>query len=140
MLLDIATWDLTVDLDSNIAIATNPYAPAQDVASVCRLFSGELWYSKNLGIPYFEQILGHLPSAQFLKAQEVQAALTVPEVATAVCYLTSFKDRVLGGQIQITLTNGQTAVVATSDLLGGTLPWYVNAASPQALGSTEGGP
>ena len=139
ILLDTATWDMTVDVFGNIAMATDPYAPAQDVASACRLFQGELWFAQERGIPYFQKILGKLPAVQFLKSQLVAAALTVPEVATAVCFLTSFIRRTVGGQIQLTLTSGATAVVTTNELQG-QLPWYVNAASPQALGSTEGGP
>ena len=41
--LDPQSWDLVLDAAGNIAMAKDPYAKAQDVASACRLFSGELY-------------------------------------------------------------------------------------------------
>ncbi len=66
---------------SNIAVATDPYSVAQDVASAVRTFVGECYYQTNLGIPYFQQILGQLPALAFVKAQICAAAATVPLVA-----------------------------------------------------------
>ena len=63
LLLDRTQWDLVQDANGNIALATEPYARAQDVASACRLFRGELWYDTAAGIPYFEDILGKSPPA-----------------------------------------------------------------------------
>lgn len=139
LLLGLNTWDLTVDAMGNIAMATDPYAPAQDAASACRLFQGELWYDTTQGIPYFQRILGTFPPASYVRAQLEAAALTVPEVITAQAFLTSFVNRNLGGQVQLTLTSGATAIIGTSGVQG-SLPWYVTAASPQASGSLEGGP
>jgi hypothetical protein len=102
LLLDQVTWDLTKDAAGNIAMASNPYAIAQDVASATRLFLGELWYDTTQGVPYFQQILGKLPPAQFIKAALVQAGLTTPETKSIVCYLTGFVNRELTGQLQIT--------------------------------------
>lgn len=139
LLLATNTWDLTVDASLNIAVATDPYATAQDVASECRVFRGEEWYNVDNGIPYFEQILGHFPPASLLKAYEVNAALSVPGVVSATCLITGFTHRSLSGQIQITMTNGATAVVSAANLLGFE-PWYVNAVSPAAASSITGGP
>ena len=140
LLLSQNVWDLTVDAARNIAVASDPYAPAQDAASACRVFRREQWYDTTLGIPYFEQILG-VPPPQFslLKAHLVQTALTVPEVTSATCFITSFVRRTVGGQIQGTLASGQTFAVVFP-ALGSPAPWYVTAASPQAAGSTVGGP
>lgn len=52
------TWDLTLDTQGNIAIATDTYQQAQDIASSCRVFYGDDYYNKNDGIPYLESILG----------------------------------------------------------------------------------
>lgn len=134
------TWDLTLDASGNIAVAEEPYAPAQDAASACRTFLSEVWYDVSLGVPYLQQILGKLPSAAFVKAQEEAAALTVPGVVAATCFLTSFKQRELGGQVQLTFSDGTTGVIGTVTSLQGPLPWYVSAVSPQAAGSLEGGP
>lgn len=101
LLLDTGTWDLCLDANGNIALATEPYSIAQDVASAVKLFSGELWYDTTKGIPYFESILGQRPPLQYIKAQVEKAALTVPEVVSARCLLAGFKGRVLSGQIQV---------------------------------------
>ncbi len=139
LLLALNTWDLTVDAAGNIAMATNGYAIAQDVACACRLFAGELLLDSSQGLPYFEQILGHLPPAQFLKARFIAAAKTVPEVANVECFLSfDVRTRVLTAQLQITTTAGEALV--TGGAVQGTVPWYINAASPLASGSSAGGP
>ena len=61
LLLDVESWDVILDAASNIAIASEPYAVAQDVASAIKLFAGELWYDTTKGVPYFASILGKSP-------------------------------------------------------------------------------
>lgn len=130
LLLSQTSWDLTLDAMGNIAKASDGYAIAQDVASACRTFRGEIWYNTNTGVPYFQQILGKLPPAQFVKAQEEAAAESVPDVASAKCFLTGFQHRTLTGQIQITTTAGQTLAVGGN--IQGNVPWYVSAVSAEA--------
>lgn len=125
LLLDLARWDLTVDARGNIAMASNPYAPAQDAASELRLFRGELWYDRARGVPYFERILGHLPSVEFMKAQFVAAVVQVPDVASATAFITEFVNRAMRGQVQITLTSDAQLTIALNQ--PGALPWYINA-------------
>jgi hypothetical protein len=108
LLLDEENWDLTVDTAGNIAVTTGPYAMAQDVASAVRLFLGELYYDTTQGVPYWESILGKFPPASFIKAKLVEAALTVPGVVTAKCFLSSFENRVFQGQVQFTDRSGVT--------------------------------
>lgn len=107
--LDRTTWDLFLDTPGNIALASGPYALAQDAASAIKLFAGELYYDTSQGVPYFSQILGEFPSLQFMKAQFEAAALTVPGVITASCTIASFTGRTLVGQVQITDSTGITA-------------------------------
>jgi hypothetical protein len=85
LLLDTVLWDLTVDAAGNIARATEPYALAQDVSSAVRLFLGELWYDDTQGIDYKRKILGESPPLAVFQEYMVQAALTVPDVVSAVC-------------------------------------------------------
>lgn len=106
LLLDTDTWDLCVDASGNIAKATEPYSLAQDAASACRLFSGELFYDTTKGIPYFEQILGYAPPVALMKAYWVRAALTVPGVVTAQAFVSKWENRVVSGQIQVTHEDG----------------------------------
>ena len=114
LLLTRDQWDLCLDASGNIAVASNPYALAQDAASAIKLFVGELWYDTTQGVPYFETILGRPPSLAFMKARFVAAALTVPEVASATCYITGIVDRKLSGQVQVTSTSGVVAVTSFS--------------------------
>lgn len=107
-LLDVLRWDVILDADGNIAVASDPYSSAQDVASACRTFLGEVYYDTTLGVPYIGQILGQEPSIAFVKAQLEAAAETVPGVTNAVAFVTSLKGRTLGGQIQFTDRNGAT--------------------------------
>lgn len=132
-------WGLTLNAAGNIATAYDSapvapalrplYALAQDVASAIRLFRGELWYDTTQGLPYFTQILNHKPPAEFLKAQFIQAALTVPGVASAVCTFKSFSGRLLTGTITGTAqTSGQFAV-SLNAAANSSPPWYVNASA-----------
>lgn len=112
LLLDTALWDVTKDAAGNIAMATAPYALAQDVASAIKTFLAEVWFDDTLGIPYFSQILGHTPPATVFEAYMVQAALTVPGVKTARCVISSFADRTVTGQVQFTDTSGTPGTVS----------------------------
>lgn len=106
LLLDQTVWDLCKDTNGNIALASEPYALSQDVASEARLFQGECYYDTTRGVPYWGQVLGEYPPAQVLKSFYVTAARLVPGVVAAACYLTSFVNRKLGGQIQFTDESG----------------------------------
>lgn len=108
LLLVTDEWDLCLDANGSIAMAQPPYARAQDVASALRLFAGELWYDTSLGIPYFEQILGHSPPASTFEQYMVSAALRVPGVVSAQCAIESIEDRRLVGQVTFTSADGVT--------------------------------
>ncbi|OIN06070.1 hypothetical protein BFS86_19875 [Shewanella algae] len=109
LLLDTLAWDLAVDAAGNIAVATEPYSLAQDAASAIRLFKGELYYDTSQGIPYFNQILGQAPPISLIKSYFVNAALTVPGVVKARCFITSWTDRVITGQVQVEDANGNVS-------------------------------
>jgi len=100
LLLDRTAWDLVIDSAGNIAMAAPPYALAQDVASAVRLFLGELWYDTSKGIPYFEDVLGHLPPLPLLTGYIEKAALTVPGVVKAQCIISSLNNREVSGQVR----------------------------------------
>lgn len=121
MLLDPATWDITLDARGNIALASSrypneplkaqAYAQAQDAACEIKLFLGELFYDTSQGIPYREQILGRVPPVELLKAKYQQAALKVPGVTAAVVTIESIIGRRVTGQVAITNESGVSAVV-----------------------------
>lgn len=112
--LDPATWDLTLDASGNIALLAAPDSLAQDAASAIKTFLGECYWDVTVGVPYLTQILGPPPpqappSLAFLKQQFIAAALTVPGVAAAQCFISSFSNRQIVGQIQVISTTGQTS-------------------------------
>jgi hypothetical protein len=109
LLLDLTNWDLVVDVSGNIALATDPYSQGQDAASAIKLFQGELYYDTTQGLPYFQSILGKFPPLSLIKQQFSEAALTVPGVTGAACFISSIQGRTISGQVQITNTTGQTA-------------------------------
>lgn len=105
--LDPDTWDLAVDSARNIAVSENPYALAQNGASATRVFLGEAYYDTGIGVTYADAILGHNPPLEFVRSEIVRVAKTVPEVTDARVYFTSFEERVLTGQLQVTDVTGQ---------------------------------
>ena len=112
LLLDTVEWDFVLDVFGNWAVAEEPYALAQDVASAIRLFQGELWYNTIPGVPYWSEIFGFAPPISLMKAKFNEAALTVPNVATSVCFINAIKGRHVTGQVQVTSISGQSAVAA----------------------------
>jgi len=110
LLLDTVAWDLVLDANGNIAVASAPYALAQDAASAIRTFAGEVYYDTTQGIPYFGQILGKFPPVSLMKAQFEAAAMTVPSVTAAKAFITGFANRKVTGQVQITDALGATSV------------------------------
>jgi hypothetical protein len=112
LLLDLTSWDLLTDAAGNIAAAEAPYARAQDVASALRTFLGEVWYNVQLGIPYFQQVLGHAPPITLFQELMIAAAKTVPGVVSAECTIQAFEDRRVTGQVTFTSDDGQTGAVS----------------------------
>lgn len=111
LLLDQVAWDICKDANGNIAVASEPYAVAQDVASECRVFFGEVFYDTSRGVHYFEEVLGFRPPLSALRSQYVTAALTVPTVVEAQCFFNGLEGRKLTGQIQVTDSSGGVQLV-----------------------------
>ena len=114
LLLDVGLWDLTLDASGNIAMASYPYALAQDVASACRTVLGEVYYDTTLGVDYFCKIFGLTPPISVFTAQFNAAALTVPGVTTASTSVESYsaQSRTVVGQVLFTDLYNQTSSVS----------------------------
>lgn len=113
LLLDRTTWDLAVDASGNIAMASAPYATAQDISSAVRVFQGECWYNTALGLPYLNKILGRNQSVSVFRSNVEQVAATVPEVASVKCVLSRMNaSRQLSGVILFTTDSGSTSSVS----------------------------
>jgi hypothetical protein len=113
LLLDQATNDLVLDSSGNIAVATQPYSLAQDAASAIKTFLGECYWNQALGIPYFTVVFrGPPPSISAIKQLFINAALTVPDVASAQVFISQASGRALGGQVQVkSASTGQTSAI-----------------------------
>lgn len=115
LLLDSVAWDLVLDVEGDIALAAEPYSLAQDAACAIKTFLGECWYDTTVGIDYLGEIFGRAPSLALLKARMVAAARTVPDVATAQCFITGASGRSIIGQVQVTsAATGQTSAATFS--------------------------
>lgn len=112
LLLELNDWDLCIDASRNIALASAPYALAQDVASAIKTFLGEVWYNTAEGVPYFSQILGKTPPVAVFQEYMIAAALTVPNVVSATCVVSSFENRTVTGQVQFVDNLGKTSTVS----------------------------
>lgn len=114
LLLDRTRWDIILDANRNIAVASDPYSTAQDVACMVRTFLGEVYYNTRKGIPYFQEILGTGVPLQFIKTRIVAEAMKHPRVTNATCYVSSLTARELTGQIVFTDSDGQSQTVEFS--------------------------
>ncbi|CAB4149739.1 hypothetical protein UFOVP1433_26 [uncultured Caudovirales phage] len=119
LLLELDQWDLVLDASNNIAMATDPYAVAQDVASSCRVFLGDQYYDTSVGVPYFQSILGKRPPLSLVKTQLEAAAARVPGCGSPTVFLSALNARTLSGQVLFTDTNGN---VQASTFSASTLP------------------
>lgn len=107
------TWDLVADAEQNIALAKAPYATAQDVATICRLWKGEARYNTTRGIPYEKSILGKKPSLSILANwYETEAEMIVDVKSARFDALFDEKNRKLTGTLEITRTNGEKNVLS----------------------------
>lgn len=104
-------WDLCLDAAGNIAVASPPYAVAQDAASAIATFQGEVWYDTTLGVPYFAQVLSEPVPISLVKKYFTDAAMTVPGTLSATVYLNAIVGRKLTGQVQIKDTSGASSYV-----------------------------
>lgn len=104
-LLTQDTWDWCLDALGNIAIASPPYAVAQDIASGIKTNLGECWYDNTVGVNY-KAILGKQPPLGYIKGQFLTMALRVPTVTAAQCFLEALSARGVGGQV-IAQSGGQ---------------------------------
>ncbi|MGH7224673.1 MAG: hypothetical protein ACRELF_15735 [Gemmataceae bacterium] len=102
---------MTLDANGNIAVQSEPDSLAQDAASAIMLFLGEYYWDTTEGVPWLQQILSPPPPAgtpplPLLKQLLVDAALTVPGVASAQVFISSFANRAVTGQVQVVSQSG----------------------------------
>lgn len=119
--LDIALWDLDVDSfgnwrtvgDATPGDTTGPgMRLAQDVATRCTAWRGEVYYDTTQGIRY-ETILGYPPNLALMNNAFNTEALKVPLCKTALANFdfTAGASRKVGGQITLADINGNGGAV-----------------------------
>ena len=108
LLLDTVTNDWVLAANGDIAVATEPYSIAQDVASTIRCEQGKLWYDTTQGVRWSD-ILGNAPPLPLIKSYIQQAALSVPGVVSATVYITGSNNRAYTGVVQLVDKNGNTS-------------------------------
>lgn len=111
-LLDLTAWDFVLDVNGDLAMATDPYSLAQDAASAIRTFQGECFYNSTLGEPYFQTFFRRAPNVSLIKQKFVDQAMTVPGVVSAKVFITAIVNRRVTGQVQVSNANGDTTAAA----------------------------
>jgi hypothetical protein len=103
-----------VDVNGNLAVATDPYGLAQDAASALRTFLGDIYYNQAQGIDYFGLLLGTPVLLTLLKSTLASEALKVPGVVSARVFISAFDPivRQVNGQVQITDATGTIAAAS----------------------------
>ncbi len=103
-------WDLVLDSNGNLTIAADGEAMSQDAASAILTFQGEVYYDVSLGVPW-TNILAELPPVNYVRAQcERAAAAILPDGTKLAVFFSSFTQRLLSGQVQV--SDGATTTVA----------------------------
>lgn len=107
-----STWDLELDSSGNIAVASDIYQQAQDVASACRTFSRDVYYDQQVGIPYFENVLGQFgfPLSLYKMHLEDAAKSIDARIVSASAQL-RLTGRVASGSILFTNDENQTGQI-----------------------------
>jgi hypothetical protein len=111
--LDLNRWDLTLTGAGDIAVATEDYATAQDVANAIRLFRNDAYLAWDDGVPHFALDLGLFPSLAAVRARYREAALGVENVREANVIIDDMDEtsRVMSGVVNIATVNGSRAAM-----------------------------
>jgi hypothetical protein len=119
--LDPTLWDLTVDVYGNMAtfgdatpgITTGPaIRMAQDAATQCLAFRGEVYYDTTQGVRY-DQILGMVPNMVFITSEFQTQALLAEGVNQCVPALSFVRGtRQLTGTIYVSDAAGTSGVIS----------------------------
>lgn len=112
VLLDRTTWDFLMNANGSLAVASDAYAIAQDVASAVRVFEGEVYYDTSQGLPYRQKILGRGQSLALFNTDAEAAAMTTPGVVSARAVTAVLRNtRQITGSILISDTEGNANLV-----------------------------
>ena len=104
------SWDITLTGDGKIKTATDAYAVAQNASNAVRLFTNDAYFDKRKGVPHFDIELGNkFASIPMLETKIRNVTIAVEGVSDAMAVLEVKNNRVIGGNVYITLTSGENA-------------------------------
>ncbi len=120
--LDTATWDFDVDDLGNWATCgdatpspattTGPeYRMAQDVATRCMAWRGEVYYDTLQGVPY-DALLGTYNVPLLQSYLQTEALKVAPVTAAQATISLAANTRIVSGLMYVTDAQGNTAVVS----------------------------
>ena len=110
LLLDKTGWDVVLDKSGRIALATDDYATAQNVANEARLFTDDAYFAQDQGIPHFIISLGRRVNTVALRSHLRRAALKSPDVKEVLevnIETVNPESRKLTGDIRFTTIEGE---------------------------------
>lgn len=105
LMLETSEWDLIADQNGDIAVCTDPYATAQQVANECKLYLGEGYYDPDQGIPLDPDVFGVSTSLPYVRTLMESAANGVTGVVNSQASL-YVDGRTLRGVIEVTTDSG----------------------------------
>lgn len=106
-------WDISLDSAGNFAWTSGKYAVAQNVACACRAFTEDMYFNQEDGIPHFYTDISNSRQVNpaLLAYYMEREALKFPEVNSAKLGDLSFENRVMHGNLQLTLESGEIIYV-----------------------------
>ena len=111
-------WDLEIDVNGNIALASSDLSLAQDAACAIQTYQGECYFDTTLGVPYLQQVFGFPIPLALLKQLLVDAALSANSgIASAQVFITSLTNRAISGQVQVVSAATGEISVATFNVV-----------------------
>ena len=106
-------WDICLNSNGDFSFTDDNYAIAQNVACACRAFTKDMYFNQEDGIPHFfidisnPQTINTTLLAHYFEKE----ALKFPQITSAVLDDIHIENRVIHGQLVLTLKNGETLYV-----------------------------
>ncbi len=104
-------WDICLDAGGNISQDNGDYAIVQSVANACRAFTQDMFYNQDEGIPHFLVTFPNKPNTFIIADYLEKEAEKFDEVEKAEFTNISIENRVLYGDLELTLTSGESVYV-----------------------------
>lgn len=102
-------WDISLDSNGDLKMATDNYSIAQNSACRCRAFTNDMYFNQKDGVPHFLVDISQRPNISVVAAAMEKVARGTEGVSeAAMTDIAVSTDRTLEGTIILTLDNGET--------------------------------